>query len=317
MNNFKKKALCAAIGATLMVPATSLMAAEVGNFFHTEGKSKLQIGVFYNNSKRDVEQKGRANLLSESYFEDISPTETATEETQFSINGLDAEQETQDLYLKISYALTPKIEVYGKLGASTTDLDIDRDSGSLSEITTETFTENGGINLTESFGISENTGGLPSEAFSTHQDSDTGWLAGVGTKVTIHETASGWNLGIDGQYVYREQNVGESFFGGGDWELDDHESHELQASLILGKVIGNFRPYGGISYTKFESEYDIKFTDGTPPSYVNASGTLEFENKDNVGYFAGFDFDFSGLTASFEARGGDEQAVTIGIRMPL
>jgi hypothetical protein len=302
MNNFKKKALCAAIGATLMVPATSLMAAEVGNFFHTEGKSKLQIGLFYNDSKRDVEQKGKARVSSGVATETIigeGETETTTEVG--SVSGLKGEENTQDLYLKISYALTPKIEVYGKLGASQTDLDIDKANWQFDESTTET--DNPDIFNTS---IVEPL----DELETSSRGGDRGWLAGVGTKITIHETGSGWNLGLDGQYIYRDQDMDKSLAWGGDLELTGQESHELQGSLILGKVVGNFRPYGGVSYTKYESEYDL--SEGG-----SRTGTIDLENEDNVGYFAGFDFDFSGLTASFEARGGDEEAFTFGLRMPL
>lgn len=303
MNNFKKKALCAAIGATLMVPATSLMAAEVGNFFHTEGKSKLQIGLFYNDSKRDVEQKGKASVFSETV---TSTSEGITEDTTFgvSVTDLEGEQQTEDLYLKISYALTPKIEVYGKVGASKTELDVDSANQEFSE--TNQYSEDGSVFLTTTESFTESL----SELETSGRDSDRGWLAGVGTKITIHQTDSGWNLGLDGQYNYRKQDINKALGWGGDLELTDHESHELQGSLILGKVVGNFRPYGGVSYTKYESEYDLS-EDG------DRVGTLDLENEDNVGYFAGFDFDFSGLTASFEARGGDEEAFTFGLRMPL
>ena len=303
MNNFKKKALCAAIGATLVVPSATLMAAEVGNFFHTDGKSNLQIGLFYNDSKRDVEQKGKASLFSET---DTDTSEGITEDTTLggSVTNLEGEQQTEDLYLKISYALTPKIEVYGKLGASKTDLDVDSASNQFS--VTNQYSEDGSVLATVTESVTESL----SELETSGRGSDRGWLAGVGTKITIHQTDSGWNLGLDGQYNYRNQDIDKTLAWGGDLELTDHESHELQGSLILGKVIGNFRPYGGVSYTKYESEYDLS-VDG------DRVGTLDLENEDNIGYFAGFDFDFSGLTASFEARGGDEEAFTIGLRMPL
>ncbi|MBQ0725705.1 MAG: hypothetical protein KBT51_09960 [Cycloclasticus sp.] len=302
MNNFKKKVLCAAIGATLVVPSATLMAAEVGNFFHTDGKSNLQIGLFYNDSKRDVEQKGKAMISSETNsFSEGNDTET--NRVSENVSGLKGEENTQDLYLKISYALTPKIEVYGKLGASQTDLDVDKANWQLDESTTES---DGSSSATYNTSFSESL----SELETSSRGGDRGWLAGVGTKITIHETGSGWRFGFDGQYIYRDQDMNEDLAWGGDLELTGQESQELQGSLILGKVVGNFRPYGGVSYTKYESEYDLSY-DG------DRTGTIELENEDNIGYFAGFDFDFSGLTASFEARGGDEQAVTIGIRMPL
>ena len=315
MKNYKKKAICMAVGVALSIPAAVTMAAEVGNFFHVEGKSKLQVGVFYGNSRRDVEQKGSANVLTEvESFSEPEFTETTVE--KFDINGLDAEQETDDLYLKVSYALTPTIEVYGKAGLSKTELDIDNDSGTIDYSGTETISEAGEPDIVISEGFSESTADLASEGvLGGTQKSDTGWLVGVGTKITLF-SANGWNLGLDGQYIYREQDVGESFLT--DFiELDDNESHELQASLMLGKVVGNFRPYGGISYTKFESEYDLKYVgDDDFPDFISAgNGQLEFENEDNIGYFAGFDYDVSGLTASFELRGGDEESATLGLRM--
>lgn len=317
MNNFKKKAICLAIGATMAVPATSLMAAEVGNFFHTEGKSKLQIGVFYNYSSRDVEQDGKASYLTEVDSFEVVPGVTETNSSAGYLEGLGGEQDTEDLYLKISYALTPKIELYGKAGVSSTDVDIDDDgTDNFSESTS--ITEDGGVDFSDSSNLSEGLSQSPftEDVGSTH-DSDTGWLVGVGTKITIFST-NGWNVGLDGQYIYREQDVGEAFLAGGDWELGDHESHELQGSLLLGKVVGNFRPYAGVSYTKYESEYDIDFTGGPIPPSINVNGgTLEFENEDNVGFFAGFDFDLPGLTVSFEARGGDEESANLGVRMPL
>jgi len=316
--NYKKKAICMAVGVALSIPATVTMAAEVGNFFHVDGKSKLQVGVFYGNSRRDVEQKGSAELFSETDAYSLGENNEidVTEVGSGGISGLDAEQETDDLYLKVSYALTPTIEVYGKAGLSKTKLDIDNDSGQVGEAVTEVISEAGRPDINSGYSFSESTAELASEgAFGGNQKSDEGWLVGVGTKITLF-SANGWNLGLDGQYIYREQDVGESFLTNF-IELDDNESHELQASLVLGKVVGNFRPYGGISYTKFESEYDLKYVgdDAYPDNVSLAGGKLEFENEDNIGYFAGFDYDMSGLTASFELRGGAEESATLGLRM--
>lgn len=104
------------------------------------------------------------------------------------------------------------------------------------------------------------------------------------------------------------------------WEVTDRTSEELQGAVVLGQTRGAFRPYGGISYTKMESEYDLKYSGDPmffPDTFNLSSGELEFENEDNVGFFAGFDYDLSGLNVSFEARAGDEEGVTVGLQKDL
>jgi hypothetical protein len=315
MHNFREKALCAAIGATFAVATAPLIAAEVGNFFNADGNSKLKVGIFYSNTTRDVEQDGSVNLISfsESEIESQEPvTEVSTFSVKEKLKNLDGEEGNDDIYLKISYALTPKIELYTKLGATASKLDAD--NGTEHTTISETVTENDELVYSETETFSGN--GLQQ---ASSQRTDYGWMVGFGSKVVLLEWESGWNLGIDGQYIYRKQDMDKNFWAGNsNFKLTDHDSHEVQGSLLLGKNEGNFRPYGGVSFTKYKSEYDLDYKGTSPPvADVDFGGDLEYENEDEFGFFGGFEFNLNSATVSFELRAGDEEGVNLGLKFPL
>ena len=314
MINFRKKALCAAIGATLTVSAVPLLAAEVGNFFNADSNSKLKVGVFYSNATRDVEQDGSVNFVSFSESENIGEgTEVNTFSVKSQLKNLDGEEDNDDIYLKISYALTPKIELYTKLGATATKLDAD--NGTESTTVSESLTEDGELIFSET-----NTESFDGQQQASSQRTDYGWMVGFGSKVVLLEWDSGWNLGLDGQYIYRKQDMDKNFWAGtSEFKLTDHDSHEIQGSLLLGKSEGNFRPYGGVSFTKYKSEYDLDYKGTSPPPSDNykLGGELEYENEDEFGFFGGFEFNLNSATVSFELRAGDEEGVSLGLNFPL
>jgi hypothetical protein len=317
MTNFKRKALCAAIGATFAVSAAPLIAAEVGNFFNAGANSKLKAGIFYSSATRDVEQDGSTHgvSISENIPEQVGERQLSG---VLRFKDLDGEEDNDDIYLKISYALTPKIELYTKLGATATKLDAD--DGTATMTISETFTEFDEV--VDFYSETETLDGLPQ---ASDQRTDYGWLIGLGSKVILHEWASGWNLGLDGQYIYRKQDMDKNFLSGeSSLNLADHDSHEIQGSLLLGKNVGDFRPYGGISYTKYKSEYDLDFNSGDlldlielPFSEIHGGGKLKYENEDEFGFFGGFEFNFNSATVSFELRAGDEEGVSFGLTFPL
>jgi hypothetical protein len=320
MTHFRRKALCAAIGVTFSVSTAPLMAAEVGNFFNAEANSKLKVGVFYSNATRDVEHDGSANIISFSGSE-VNPDNQSEEMTlSFSqtLTNLDGEEDNDDIYLKISYALTPKIEVYTKVGFTASELDAGDGTAHLnySEILTEAGEPVSGGSLSASG---------PGPAQASDQRTDYGWMLGLGSKVVLFEWASGWNLGLDGQYIYRKQDMDKNFFRFDDaqFELSDHDSHEIQSSLLLGKNTGNFRPYGGLSFTKYKSEYDVDTNFQIPEElplgidYFNLGGKLKYENEDEFGFFGGFEYEVNSIFFSFEMRAGDEKGVSLGVSFPL
>jgi hypothetical protein len=320
MTNFRRKALCAAIGATFAVSTAPLMAAEVGNFFNVEANSKLKVGVFYSNATRDVEQHGSTHLISfsESEVDPQDPSLETISSISMKMTDLDGEEDNDDIYLKMSYALTPKIEVYTKVGFTASELDA---GDGIAHLEGYAYLLLDGEPVLGGF-ISESE---PGPAQASDQRTDYGWMIGLGSKVVLFEWASGWNLGLDGQYIYRKQDMDKNLFGDDTFqlELSDHDSQEIQGSLLLGKNTGNFRPYGGVSFTKYKSEYDVDGNiDDLPPipfsiEDFKLGGKLKYENEDEFGFFGGFEYEVNSIFFSFEMRAGDEKGVSLGVSFPL
>ncbi len=290
---FVKAVLVAAMGLGGGYTLTA-HAAEVGNMINSDdGRFKISINA--ERSKRDVKQSGRWD--TEHFSEFVSPsegppgTEYRTESYTESISGLKGEEDQDHLYLKLSYAVTPKIEVYGKLGAAKSKLKLDGDFSLTETETWEFFDENDNSlgSFTESF--SENV----TNGSSSAQRSDTGILAGIGVKAVIHEWASsGWKLILDAQYQYKK--MGDSPFAFSEFtELgDDVVSKEAQGSIMFAKNTGAFRPYVGLSYTKLDMEYDSFQIYGSFMGRPDIrTTTVKFENEDKVGAFAGFEYSSS------------------------
>lgn len=203
MDKFNKKLLCVAVASSFATaPIATTMAADVGNFFNADSDSKVKVGIFYNNSKRDVEQEGTADLWTESSVstEDIGGgvTETTTETVSSSLTGISAEEQNEDLFAKISYAVTPKIELYAKLGVTRTELD-DVDDTQMTESSFSARTE---VSDPPAPGYPSTT--HSSSSFSASEngveggDGDLGIMVGIGGKLTLAEFENGWRLGLDG-----------------------------------------------------------------------------------------------------------------------
>lgn len=312
---FTKALLVTAMGLGASYSLTT-SAAEVGNLINSDdGRFKISINAEH--SKRDIEQKGSLDYARMTEFVAFPPGPPGTEysvltETE-SLSNLEGEEEQDHLYLKLSFAVTPKIEVYGKVGAAKSKIKL-KGSATYTETFSETFYDEFDkriLTFTESF--SETESGMS----SLDGKSDTGLFAGIGVKAVIHEwESSGWKFLVDAQYQYKK--MGDSPFSFSEFsELDDDViSKEVQGSLMFTKNTGSFRPYFGVSYTDLEMEYDSFQLYGTlagGPDGIRTE-TVEFENKDKVGAFAGFEYlPNQNFGVGAEVRGGAETAVNLNL----
>jgi len=304
---FTKAILVTAMGFGASYSLTT-SAAGAGNLINSDS-GRFQVSINAENSKRDIKQSGSYDWFK---ISGTSPgpgasiyTETYTE----SFNDMEGEEEQDHLYLKLSYAVTPSIEVYGKLGAAKSKVKF-----SQKYTATETFTEKlteAGQTLATNTESSSTTEYFSSSEFSGR--SSSGLLAGIGAKAVIYDWGSaGWKLIVDAQYQYKK--MGDSPFALSETG-DDIISKELQGSLMFAKNTGAFRPYFGVSYIDLEMEYDaFQFYDNNIGDPEIITTTAEFENANNVGAFAGFQYSINpSFGVGGEIRAGAEQALNFNL----
>ena len=323
--SLRQSALMAALGlgATGIITPLTAMSAPVGNMA-TSADNRMALTLGTNISRRDMKQDGSTAVLSVTETDTFSnPGGSGTVEFEESerIRSVDAEEEQTDLFAQLSFAVTPRIEVYGRVGATRSEL---KDFGDFEAGIHESFklTETDGENFSESreFYFTESGDNLNSI------DTDTGWLVGIGTKINLYEWEShGLGLTFDALYQLRNTGGGDSFTSPYDFadsiEITDHKSEEWQAALILEKLTGNFRPYGGVKYSRVDSEYDIrtKLSDSIgelPPELtVDTTDTLDMESEHNLGVVGGMEYLFTpAMSLAGEVRAGDETALNVAFR---
>ncbi|MGM0517776.1 MAG: hypothetical protein ACQER6_09270 [Pseudomonadota bacterium] len=318
--SFRQSTLALALGLGSVAVATPLTAlsAPVGNMA-TSADNRFTVTLGANRSNRDMKQDGSTAIWS------ATESQTSggyTEEYEFSerVRGIDAEQEQTDLYAQLSFAVTPRIEVYGRAGATKSEL---KDFGDFESGSRESYslTESDGANVSDSqeFYFTESGDALDSTS------TDMGWMIGIGAKISLYEWESqGLGLTLDALYLHRDTGDGDTVYSPEAFidsvEVTGNKSDEWQAALILEKRTGNFRPYGGIKYARIDSEYDVrtKLNDSVsvPPEFtVDSTGTVELENEDNIGVVGGMEYLFTpAMSLAAEVRGGDETAFNVAFR---
>ncbi|WP_018994336.1 MULTISPECIES: hypothetical protein [unclassified Thioalkalivibrio] len=318
-DRFKSSAIRAALGfgaAGLAMPfGSAAVAAPVGNLAASPD-NRFSVDIGLEHSRRDMHQRGTAN-----YWTFTSGDETLTE----GFRGLDAREDQTDLYAQINFSVTPRIELYGRAGATRTRL---TDFGSFNyELTEEgAFTEgpgNGGRMSLETGPFDADVGGFSSGSTST------GWLAALGAKFDLHEWEDhGAGLTLDVMYQIRDAGGGWDlmtpvFAGGGDpiqargddrVHVDGYKSSEWHAALILERRVGSFRPYGGIKYSRIKSDYDLERSSEFE-AFDGQTGTLRMRNDREVGFLGGMEYLMtSNMSLTGEIRAGDETALNLGLR---
>lgn len=326
--SFRHTALVAALGlgATGMVTPLTAISAPVGNTA-TSADNRMALTLGTNLSRRDVEQDGSAAIVSVSETETSTTksggTRTVKYEESERVRGLEAEEEQTDLYAQLSVAVTPRIEVYGRLGATKSELK-DFDSMEAGFRRSVTVTESDGTDISDSDQVYFS---VPTDDLSSI-DTDMGWMIGIGTKVNLYEWEShGIGLTFDALYQRRNTGGGDEFTAPYDFadsiEITDNNSEEWQAALILEKRTGNFRPYGGVRYSRVKSEYDLRanlsddFKDDfrSTEATVDNTGTLKMESEQNIGVVGGLEYLLTpAMSLAGEVRAGDETAFNVAFR---
>lgn len=318
--SFRQSALALALGlgsATAATPLTAL-SAPVGNMT-TSADNRFALSLGANRSNRDMTQDGSASIWSAT---ESDTTEVGTEQYEFSerVRSIDAEQEQTDLYAQLSFAVTPRIEVYGRVGATKSKL---KDFGEFESGTRETYslTESDGVDVTESRESYRTESGKDLDSST----SDMGWLVGIGAKISLYEwERPDLGLTLDALYLHRDTGGGDTVYSPDSFvdsvEITDNTSDEWQAALILEKRTGNFRPYGGIKYARINSDYDVRTklddsVDVPPDLTVDNTGTVKLENEDNIGVVGGMEYLITpAISLAGEVRAGDETAFNVAFR---
>lgn len=289
--NTKPAILASALGICVLALGTPVTAYSA-ELAAGKSSSGVSFGVYYDRSSRKVEQTGSGTLFSEIIDTEIVNGGTYSETISAFVNGAKGKEKQDQLYAMMSFAVTPRIELYGKLGMSKTRLS--QMKGTFGFSLTETFSEDGGgtFSMTETESFNAN--------FGTTSRGKWGTFFGIGAKANIHEwQASGLGLSLKLNYEFHKGR------GKSGYLLKDRKSHELVGALVLEKMVGPFRPYGGVSVSKFKSEYDFAF----------GSGEMKFKNDRSVGLFAGFEYAIApNMALSAEARGGTTNAVNVGFK---
>jgi hypothetical protein len=301
--------------ATNVLLATAFTAGMFAMPVSNATAGDFKIGIEYESYERDVEQDGATPLVRFTETTDFSPTETFTEVTDFAYQGLDGEQEQENIFLSLSWAVTPKIEIYGKAGATKTKLTSFGSGGNMKLTESETFTEDGQVVFSESNSIypmapSEINGG----------QSHLGWNTTIGARMNLVDFDCGWGIDADTQYSYGEDKSKQTFIAAIPVlvELGDNDLKEWRSTARFARREGKFRPYFGISYADYTSSIKTDTTCiGCPPSSPgfdvdSSGGRLKFSNKDRIGGFGGFSWAFDdAFGVNLEARGGDQAGANL------
>lgn len=276
--NIQAPALATALSIgtfALMIP-TAACATELVT--HASGMS---ISLHYDHSTRKVEQSGSAQ---------ISVNEDEWFGTTFlSARDTKAKERQQQLYVRMSMPVSPRVEVHGRLGASKTHVRNARTTFVLTNFDDDGF-----------YGSASG-----SEAIGTASSGKWGLMAGIGAKIRMHqwqEPDIGLSLNVD--YEYHKASGKSGHF------LGNRRSHELAGALKLEKLTGPFRPYGGLSYSAFKSKYKV---DLEIDNMDKIPDRMTFKNRSPLGAFAGFEYSVgANMSLSAEARVGTARALNIG-----
>lgn len=277
--NIQAPALATALSIgtfALMVP-TAACATKLA----THASSGMSISLHYENSARKVEQSGSAQ---------ISVNEDEWFGTTFlSARDTKAKERQQQLYVRMSLPASPRVEVHGRLGASKTHVRNARTTFVLTNF------DDDGLYGSDS----------GSEAIGTASRGEWGLMAGIGAKIRMHqwqESDIGLSLNVDYEYHKASGKSGHV--------LGNRQSHELMGALVLAKLTGPFRPYGGFSYSAFKSKYKVDLEVGNMQKIPDR---MTFKNRSPLGALAGFEYSVTpNMSLSAEARTGTTKAINIG-----
>jgi hypothetical protein len=145
-----------------------------------------------------------------------------------------------------------------------------------------------------------NEGNLPALG-DFDADSDGSASYAIGAKGTFMAT-NGLLYGADAQYSWGKNDNKISVANGAVTDNGEVKNMQWHIAPYIGKQFEQSVAYIGVRYSdaKYEHEFD-------------ALGSIDFEAKDNVGVFFGFDYETDETSAvNIEVRLVDETAVTIG-----
>lgn len=303
--DFKKNLLSLAVATVVASGPVAAVAADVVNLLGSEG-GKLNISLHADHSNRDVKQDGSTTLLDEAGFYDAYVDEfdnlIETEgEISASVRNLKAEERQQHLYLQIAYAVSPRIQVYGKAGMARTKLH-NMHGATVDESWSETTFVNGSFDEYDEGWYTESDLSVPGGKYG-----DWGALVSVGANVQLWESPeSGWRAGLDLSYQYKNQDADWS---AGGLDFTGSESQEWQAALVMSKAMGKFNPYFGLKLSKAKTDYEGQ----TDLYYGSDKWTLKMENDQPLGLFAGFNYDLTpGMGITAQVRAVDDTAGNLG-----
>lgn len=327
---FTRSVMTLALGfglAGTLAPA-SLLAAPVGNMA-TSADNRWSLSIGVERSRREMSQNGDAEVGS---VTSTSPNGDRLDEGPISdgpingggggqtftegFNGLNADEEQTDLFAQLNYSVTPRIELYGRVGATQSRLS---NFSSINGYFEQSFSEGDGFTVRDR----DEFGPIPQEAAGFQSGStDVGWLAAVGGRFNLHE----WNergvaLNLDVMYQIRDAGGGwdtySPIFSEGSNEVvsvDGHKSSEWHAALVLERVVGDFRPYGGLKYARVKSEYDL-VRSSEFEELDGSTGTLRLQNRRELGLLGGMEYQINpAMSILGEIRAGDETALNLGVR---
>lgn len=307
---FRQTAIAAVVtmGAAVLAVPTTAYSAELGSW----AGNGLSVSLNYDHSVRKLKQSGSGTVMGFSTTES-GPGWTYTESLTESVRGLNAKQEQDQLFAKMSMAVTPRIDVYGKLGGVKTRMKSLK-GGTVGFTYSEKLTEEIG----GTYQWSESGGFTPPNSFFKSGRTSWGLVAGLGANVKIHEwERAGVGLSMDLMYEYQRARANWTvwnLWGDESVKVKRRTSHEWAARLVLEKYVGNFRPYGGISYSRmkgtFKTERVSEFSE-----LDGFSGKVRMQNKRPVGVFAGMEYRFApNMSLLAELRGVDATGANIGFR---
>jgi len=149
-------------------------------------------------------------------------------------------------------------------------------------------------------------------------ETETGFLWGIGANIIAYEKEiQGFGDGVlrlGGDIKYRSCNpdIDEFTIDGTTYSLDalgvtnaNAEYGEFQVALAASYQMDSFVPYLGVKFATLDGE--VKGT------YSGTEYKLDYEEDENVGMFAGFDFLINdSIALNFEGRFIDEEAISVG-----
>lgn len=282
----------------LALPMSLAYSSDVGNLFEgSQGDFRLELGT--DNFQREL------NIADDITYTEVLGTDI------LAINGeVEGGRETVNrLFLKASYLVNPKTELYLKLGMASVRTQID-------EIVITDYEES-------IFAWDVDVGYQPGSSVL----SDPGTFFGLGVKEVLSETKD-LKIALDFQILMLSETDLEMTLEGWYWEddtgnfafgalgIDTVKSLECQFAMLCKKTSGELKPYAGAKLTYFTNTYELFLEADDSGGFPSgrASADIEATPVDYLGFFAGVDWQLDEKTrCNLELRVSDEVGISFGI----